>query len=120
MNIEITPQEELPDADYEVCIFCQCGTIYWHEPTNRPVCPPCSVMYTADQIGEAPYNYGVPEEEIKPRCKSCWHTITEYLTPQWDGDDGPAIHGLDYRYRCKFTNEIVDRNHWCNRFELPF
>lgn len=23
MNIEITPQEELPDADYENCIFCQ-------------------------------------------------------------------------------------------------
>lgn len=57
MNIEIKKQEQDFSGDLEVCIFCQISTEYWNEATNRPICPPCSVMYTADQIIDAPFNY---------------------------------------------------------------
>lgn len=54
MPIQVTPQ---PDADElsltldnELCIFCNSSTAYWHEETNRPVCPQCSVQFSVDDI----------------------------------------------------------------------
>ena len=57
MNIEIYQQPDDNTMDPENCIFCNEGTIYWNEETNRPVCPLCSVTNTVADIDNAPYNY---------------------------------------------------------------
>lgn len=58
--------------------------------------------------------------EDKGTCQSCEHRLTEYLTPIYEDDAGPSIHGIDYQYRCKVHDIIVKRDNWCPDFELPF
>ncbi len=60
------------------------------------------------------------EEERKPSCQACWHGRTERISPIWEGDDGPAICGIDYQYRCKIHDMVVPRDYYCDKFELPF
>lgn len=60
MNIPVVAEsEEMHDVTgaYEQCIFCNEETKYWHEESNRPVCPVCSVVNTPADIVNAPYGY---------------------------------------------------------------
>lgn len=53
------PVEKEPDdlyentRVYEVCIFCNAETVFWHKKTNSPICPLCAVDHKVSQIKDA-------------------------------------------------------------------
>jgi len=56
--------------------------------------------------------------ETTDNCQSCQYSRIEYLTTI--DEDAPLIIGIDYQYRCKLSNFIVDYDYCCDEFELPF
>lgn len=59
-------------------------------------------------------------KENEKSCQGCAHRKTEYLTPIYEDDYGIPIMGIDYQFRCKIYDIVVQHDYHCDKFELPF
>ena len=59
ISIEKEPEDiskEFGDL-VENCIFCNQPTRFWHNPTNRPVCPKDAKIWDEHNMKVAPFYY---------------------------------------------------------------